>query len=76
MTQAQLADRANMSRDTLARLEGGEASTSVENLMLVLRALGILDALPRALDPLSSDVGRLRAEQALPERVRPRKLDG
>jgi transcriptional regulator with XRE-family HTH domain len=76
MTQAQLADRANMSRDTLARLEGGEASISVENLLLVLRALGILDALPRALDPLSSDVGRLRSEQALPERVRPRKLDG
>jgi transcriptional regulator with XRE-family HTH domain len=76
MTQAQLADRANLSRDTLARLEGGEASISVENLLLVLRALGILDALPRAMDPLSSDIGRLRSEQALPERVRPRKLDG
>lgn len=76
MTQAQVADRANISRDTLARLEGGEASISVENLLLVLRALGILDALPRALDPLSSDVGRFRSEQALPERVRPRKLDG
>ena len=76
MTQAQLADRANLSRDTLARLEGGEASISVENLLLVLRALGILDALPRALDPLSSDLGRLRSEQALPVRVRPRKLDG
>src|SRR5579871_1596325 len=67
MTQAQLADRANISRDTLARLERGEASISVENLLLVLRALGILDAIPRALDPLASDVGRLRSEQALPE---------
>jgi transcriptional regulator with XRE-family HTH domain len=75
MTQAQLADRANISRDTLARLESGEASISVENLLLVLRALGILDVLPRALDPLSSDIGRLRSEQALPERVRPRRLD-
>jgi transcriptional regulator with XRE-family HTH domain len=76
LTQTQLADRANISRDTLARLEGGEGTISVENLLLILRALGILDSLPRALDPLSSDVGRLRSEEALPQRVRPRQLEG
>lgn len=47
---------------------------SVENLLRVLRALGLLDAIPDALDPLATDVGALRAEQRLPVRVRPRKL--
>jgi transcriptional regulator with XRE-family HTH domain len=76
LTQAQLADRANVSRDTLRRLEAGEGSVSVENLLLILRALGILEGLPRALDPLASDVGRLRSEERLPQRVRPRRLEG
>jgi hypothetical protein len=42
----------------------------------VLRALGLMDALPRALDPYESDVGRLRADEQLPQRVRPRDLTG
>jgi hypothetical protein len=39
-----------------------------------LRALGIQDLLATALDPLASDIGRLRADQDLPRRVRPRRL--
>lgn len=76
LTQAQLADRAGVSRDTLARLEGGEGGVSLENLLRVLRALGVLDSLTRALDPYESDVGRLRSEERLPRRVRPRRLTG
>ncbi|MGA8353913.1 MAG: helix-turn-helix transcriptional regulator [Solirubrobacteraceae bacterium] len=76
LTQAQLADRANISRDTLQRLEVGEGSVSVENLLLILRALGILESLSQALDPLASDIGRLRSEEELPQRVRPRRLEG
>jgi len=74
LTQAQLADRSGVSRDTLVRLEGGKGGVSVENLLRVLRALGVLDSLPRALDPYETDVGRLRAEEQLPRRVRPRSL--
>lgn len=76
LTQAQLADRAGVSRDTLTRLEGGDGGVSVENLLKVLRGLGVIDALTRALDPYESDVGRLRSEQALPRRVRPTRLTG
>lgn len=76
LTQAQLADRAGVSRDTLTRLEGGDGGVSVENLLKVLRGLGVIDALTRALDPYESDVGRLRSEQALPQRVRPTRLTG
>jgi transcriptional regulator with XRE-family HTH domain len=74
LTQAQLADRADVSRDTVQRLEGAESSVSVESLLRVLRALGVLENIPRALDPLNSDVGRLRSEELLPQRVRPRRL--
>ena len=76
LTQAQLADRSGVSRDTLARLEGGAGGVSVENLLRVLRALGVLDSLVKALDPYETDVGRLRSEERLPQRVRPRSLIG
>ncbi len=76
MTQAQLADRAGVSRGTLVRLEHGDGGVSAENLLRVLRGLGVLDGLPLALDPYATDVGRLRAEERLPQRVRPRHLTG
>lgn len=74
LTQAQLADRAGVSRDTVTRLEGGDGGVGVENMLKVLRGLGVLDEAIRALDPYESDVGRLRSEQELPQRVRPRRL--
>jgi transcriptional regulator with XRE-family HTH domain len=76
LTQAQLADRAGVSRGVARRLEAADGGVSVENLLRILRALGIQDVIAEALDPLSSDVGRLRSEQELPARVRPRRLGG
>jgi transcriptional regulator with XRE-family HTH domain len=76
LTQAQLADRAGVERKTVARLEHGDGTVSTERLMRILRALGILDVLSRSLDPYESDVGRLRADEQLPQRVRPRRLNG
>jgi transcriptional regulator with XRE-family HTH domain len=76
LTQVQLADRAGVSRDTLTRLEGGDGGVSTENLLRIFRALGILSSVAAALDPYASDVGRLRSEQRLPRRVRPRGLGG
>jgi transcriptional regulator with XRE-family HTH domain len=76
LTQAQLADRAGVSRDTLARLERGDGGVSMEKLLRVLRVLGILDSLSAALDPYATDVGRLRSDERLPQRVRPRDLTG
>jgi transcriptional regulator with XRE-family HTH domain len=75
LTQTQLADRAGISRGTLKRLETGDLGVSVENLLRTLRALGLLENVPDALDPLASDLGRLRSEELLPQRVRPRRLD-
>ena len=74
LTQAQLADRSGVARGTLQRIEAAEKGVSVENMLRVLRGLGLLENLPRALDPLASDVGRIRSGQQLPQRVRPKQL--
>jgi transcriptional regulator with XRE-family HTH domain len=76
LTQAQLASRVGLNRETIARLEKGDGGVSLENVLLVLRALGLQDLLQRALDPYESDIGRLRADENLPRRVRPRSLKG
>jgi transcriptional regulator with XRE-family HTH domain len=76
LTQAQLAERADISRGVVGRLEAADGGVSIENLLRILRALGIQDLLSEALDPLASDIGRLRSEEELPRRVRPRRLTG
>lgn len=76
LTQAQVAERAAVSPRTIVRLENGDSGVTMENLFRVLRALGVLDALPKAIDPYESDIGRLRADEQLPKRVRPRRLKG
>src|ERR1019366_1599615 len=70
LTAAQVADRAGISRHTVMRLENGEGA-SLEYVLRVARALGVLDSLVAGLDPYAPDVGRLRSQEALPERVRP-----
>lgn len=72
LTAAEVADRAGISVNTVLRLENGAGATC-ENLLRVARALGVLDDIAAALDPYASDVGRLRVDEALPERVRHRR---
>jgi transcriptional regulator with XRE-family HTH domain len=74
LTQAQVADRAGVGLGTIARLERGNGGVSLDYVVRVLRSLGILDDALRALDPYESDVGRLRADEQLPQRIRPRRL--
>lgn len=71
LTVAQVADRAGVNINTLRRLEHGRGSVSLENMLRVARALGLLDKLASVLDPYETDIGRLRADERLPERVRP-----
>lgn len=72
LTIAQVAERADVTRGTVSRLENGAGAT-LENTLRIARALGLLDELAGAVDPYASDVGRLRSEQALPQRVRSSK---
>jgi transcriptional regulator with XRE-family HTH domain len=72
LTAAQVADRAGLSRHTVMRLENGEGA-SLDSVLRVARALGVLDSFVESLDPYATDVGRLRSAEALPQRVRPPK---
>jgi transcriptional regulator with XRE-family HTH domain len=70
LTAAQVAERAGISRDTLRVIEQGKGTASTENLLRVLRIIGIMDAVVQAADPYETDVGRLRMDEILPKRVR------
>src|ERR1700685_1312064 len=61
LSAARGAERAGISRDTLRAIEQGKGTPSKENLLRVLRILGILDGVVAAADPYQTDVGRLRA---------------
>jgi transcriptional regulator with XRE-family HTH domain len=71
LTINEVADRAGVSRGVVIKLEAGNGAT-LESTLRVARALGMLDTLASAIDPYRTDVGRLRSEQALPQRVRHR----
>ena len=58
--------------NTVKRLENGHGAT-LENTLRVARALGVLELIAKSVDPYSTDVGRVRADEALPERVRGRR---
>jgi transcriptional regulator with XRE-family HTH domain len=70
LTAAQVAERAGISRGTLRRLENGEMTVGLDVLLNVARALGVLDRVVDAFDPYETDLGRARADEVLPKRVR------
>ena len=70
LTAEQVAQRANVSRPALRRLENGELGVTLETLLNVARALGQLDRVVDAFDPYETELGRARADDHLPQRVR------
>lgn len=70
LTAEQVAERAGISRGTLRRLENGETTVGLDVLLNVTRVLGALDRVVRSFDPYETDLGRARADEALPKRVR------
>lgn len=70
LTGQQVAERAGTTRQTLARLERGEVTVGMDVFLGVARALGQLDRVVTAVDPYETPVGRARADEALPQRVR------
>lgn len=61
LTAEQVSERAGITRDTLRRLETGNPKVGFDVVLRVARALGVIDALTSALDPLQTDLGRARA---------------
>jgi transcriptional regulator with XRE-family HTH domain len=70
LTAEQVSQRAGIARSTLGKVERGDAGVSFEAVLKVARALGVLDALVAATDPYETDLGRARADEILPKRVR------
>ena len=69
ITLALLAERADMSVPTVSKLlNHGEGS--VENFLRISRILGLLKPIQDATDPLNTPIGRLRADEDTPRRVR------
>ncbi len=65
-----LAERAGMSRTTLAKIEKGDAGVSMANYATVLFALGLIERLSDVADIRHDDIGRVLDEEALPKRIR------
>lgn len=69
ITMELLAERAGISVPTLRTLlRGGRGS--VETLLRVARILGLLQGIEQATDPLNTPIGRIRADEDTPKRVR------
>lgn len=64
-----LADSAGISVPTLRRLLN-EGVGSLESYLRVASILGLLEGAVRATDPLNTPMGRLRADEDTPQRVR------
>lgn len=70
LTAQQVSERAGITRATLHKIESGSPGVRYGNVAQVLRALGILDQVVEAVDPLNSDIGRLRAARLSKRRAR------
>lgn len=72
LTAEQVADRAGITRNTLRRLEQGEATVGLDVFLEVCRVLGILDFVVAGTNPYETALGQSLAEQnlELPKRVR------
>jgi transcriptional regulator with XRE-family HTH domain len=73
LTQNQLADRAGIDRKTLMRVEDGDGGWPSRSYFASC-TVSASWTVPTAVDPYETDVGRLRADDQLPRRVRPRDL--
>ena len=69
LTIADVAQRAGVSPTTVANLEQGKAVRS-DSMPAIARVLQPADAIVTASDPYRTDLGRLRANEQLPKRVR------
>ncbi len=65
-----MADRANLSRTTVSKIENGDPSTSFGNYASILFILGMMDRLKDIADAQYDLTGRMLEEEKLPQRVR------
>jgi transcriptional regulator with XRE-family HTH domain len=64
-----LAERAGLSVPTVRKMLN-DGQGSFENFLRIARILGFLDLVQEATDPLNTPIGRIRADEDTPLRVR------
>ena len=70
MTIATLAERAFVGRNTVTRVELGDAGVALGIYATLLFVLGLADRLATLADPATDQVGLTLAEEQLPKRAR------
>jgi len=70
---ALIAERAQISRTTLAKLEKGDPGVSMGVYATILFVLGMTSRLAELVDPRNDPVGLTLEEERLPRRIRIRK---
>ena len=70
ITIALMAQRANISRATVGRIEKGDPTTSIGGYAAVLFVLGMLNRLGDLVDAMHDVTGRQLEDEKLPQRVR------
>lgn len=70
---AVLAERASMSRWTLAKIEKGDPGVQLGNYAMVLFVLGLVHLLSDLMDVTKDKLGMALDEERLPRRIRSRK---
>lgn len=70
LTMELVAERAFVSRNTVARVERGDPSVSIGIYASILYVLGLAEHLGQLADPGGDPVGRALEDEQLPQRVR------
>ena len=65
-----MAERADISRATLVKIEKGDASVSMASYLSVLTILGFEARLPGLAAPETDEIGIVLDEERLPQRIR------
>lgn len=69
-----MAQRAGISRSTLAKIEKGDPTTSIGNYAAVLFVLGMTGRISDLVDSNHDLIGRQIDEENLPKKIRPKKI--
>lgn len=70
ITMELMAERANLSRTTIGKIEKGNPTTSISSYASVLFVLGMEDRLSNLVDNVHDLIGRRLEDEKLPQRVR------
>jgi transcriptional regulator with XRE-family HTH domain len=76
LTQASLAERSGLAVSTVRRIEEGNPKVALEHIARILHVLGEIARLEQLLDTREDEMGLVLMDEALPERVRKRSLQG